>query len=78
MTGRRTDLDSKELSIAAADAASDKKAEDILVLNVSEVTTIADLFAQPREPYTRALLAAAVLSTSDAFPNATSVPPSRT
>ncbi len=26
------------------DAASDKKAEDILVLNVSEVTTIADLF----------------------------------
>lgn len=26
------------------DAASDKKAEDIVVLNVSEVTTIADLF----------------------------------
>ncbi len=26
------------------EAASDKKAEDILVLNVSEVTTIADLF----------------------------------
>lgn len=26
------------------DAASDKKAEDIIVMNVSEVTTIADLF----------------------------------
>ena len=26
------------------DAASDKKAEDIVVMNVSEVTTIADLF----------------------------------
>ncbi len=34
----------RALAEVVVDAASDKKAEDILVLNVSEVTTIADLF----------------------------------
>ena len=40
----RTDLPPRALADLVVDAASDKKAEDILVLNVSEVTTIADLF----------------------------------
>ncbi len=45
MTGAaRADLPPRALADLVVDAASDKKAEDILVLNVSEVTTIADLF----------------------------------
>ena len=40
----RTDLAPRAMADIVVDAASDKKAEDILVLNVSEVTTIADLF----------------------------------
>jgi len=38
------DLSPRALADLVVDAASDKKAEDIVVLNVSEVTTIADLF----------------------------------
>lgn len=38
------DLAPRAMADIVVDAASDKKAEDILVLNVSEVTTIADLF----------------------------------
>ena len=38
------DLAPREIADLVVDAASDKKAEDILVLNVSEVTSIADLF----------------------------------
>ncbi|MEK6620572.1 MAG: ribosome silencing factor [Chloroflexota bacterium] len=34
----------RALADLVVEAASDKKAEDILVMNVSEVTTIADLF----------------------------------
>lgn len=34
----------RDVAELVVDAASDKKAEDILVLNVGEVTTIADLF----------------------------------
>jgi ribosome-associated protein len=40
----RADLPPRALADLVVEAASDKKAEDILVLNVSEVTTIADLF----------------------------------
>jgi ribosome-associated protein len=40
----RRDVAPREMADIVVDAASDKKAEDILVLNVSEVTTIADLF----------------------------------
>jgi ribosome-associated protein len=38
------DVAPRAMADLVVDAASDKKAEDILVLNVSEVTTIADLF----------------------------------
>ena len=38
------DVAPREMADIVVEAASDKKAEDILVLNVSEVTTIADLF----------------------------------
>jgi len=38
------DIAPRAMADLVVDAASDKKAEDILVLNVSEVTTIADLF----------------------------------
>lgn len=40
----RHDIAPREMADLVVDAASDKKAEDILVLNVSEVTNIADLF----------------------------------
>lgn len=40
----RADLPPRALADLVVEAASEKKAEDILVLNVSEVTTIADLF----------------------------------
>ncbi|HZP96673.1 MAG TPA: ribosome silencing factor [Candidatus Limnocylindria bacterium] len=40
----RPDVAPRAMADLVVDAASDKKAEDILVLNVSEVTTIADLF----------------------------------
>src|SRR6266851_4238059 len=40
----RADFPPRALADLVVEAASDKKAEDILVLNVSEVTTIADLF----------------------------------
>jgi ribosome-associated protein len=39
-----TDLTPRALADIVIDAAGDKKAEDILVLNVSDLTTIADLF----------------------------------
>ncbi len=38
------DVAPRAMADLVVDAASDTKAEDILVLNVSEVTTIADLF----------------------------------
>ena len=38
------DVAPRAMADLVVDAASDKKAEDILVLNVSEVTTIADFF----------------------------------
>ena len=38
------DLAPRAMADLVVDAASDKKAENILVLNVSEVTSIADLF----------------------------------
>jgi ribosome-associated protein len=38
------DVAPRAMADVVVDAASEKKAEDILVLNVSEVTTIADLF----------------------------------
>jgi ribosome-associated protein len=38
------DVAPRAMADVVVDAASDKKAEDILVLNVAEVTTIADLF----------------------------------
>jgi ribosome-associated protein len=38
------DLSARELADVVVDAATDKKAEDILVMNVSEVTSIADFF----------------------------------
>ncbi len=38
------DVAPRAMAELVVDAASDTKAEDILVLNVSEVTTIADLF----------------------------------
>jgi ribosome-associated protein len=37
-------LNSAQLARAAADIASDKKASDVLVLDIREVTTIADYF----------------------------------
>jgi len=40
----RPDLPPRALADLVVESASEKKAEDILVLNVSEVTTIADLF----------------------------------
>ena len=40
----KQDVAPRAMADVVVDAASDKKAEDILVLNVSEVTTIADLF----------------------------------
>src|SRR5437868_11653094 len=39
-----SDLSPRAMADVVVDAAGDKKAEDILVLNVSELTTIADLF----------------------------------
>lgn len=39
-----SDLAPRAMADLVVDAASDKKAENILVLNVSEVTSIADLF----------------------------------
>lgn len=45
MTGGTVpDVAPRAMAEIVVDAASDKKAEDIIVLNVSEVTTIADLF----------------------------------
>lgn len=41
---RTPDIAPRAMADIVVEAASDKKAEDILVLNVSEVTTIADLF----------------------------------
>lgn len=41
---RSPDIAPRAIADLVVDAAGDKKAEDILVLNVSEVTTIADLF----------------------------------
>jgi ribosome-associated protein len=38
------ELSPRAVADLVVDAASDKKAEDIVVMNVSEVTTIADLF----------------------------------
>jgi ribosome-associated protein len=38
------DLSARAIADIVVEAATDKKAEDILVMNVSEVTTIADLF----------------------------------
>jgi ribosome-associated protein len=38
------DVAPRAMADLVVDAASDKKGEDIIVLNVSEVTTIADLF----------------------------------
>jgi ribosome-associated protein len=43
-TPKPKDVAPREMADIVVDAASDKKAEDILVLNVSEVTTITDLF----------------------------------
>ncbi len=40
----RRDIAPRAMADLVVDAASDKKAEDILVLNVSEVTTFTDLF----------------------------------
>lgn len=40
----RRDIAPRAMADVVVDAASDKKAEDILVLNVSEVTTFTDLF----------------------------------
>lgn len=40
----RADLPPRAVADLVVEAASEKKAEDILVLNISEVTTIADLF----------------------------------
>ncbi|MDQ2886129.1 MAG: ribosome silencing factor [Chloroflexota bacterium] len=37
-------LDPAQMARAAADAASDKKASDVLLLDVREITTIADYF----------------------------------
>ncbi len=37
-------VDSKELALQIADAAEDKKAQDIVLLNVSEVSYLADYF----------------------------------
>jgi ribosome-associated protein len=42
--GTSSSLSPREMADLVVDAASDTKGEDILVLNVSEVTTIADLF----------------------------------
>lgn len=42
--GTSKELSPRVLADIVVEAASDKKAEDILVMNVSEVTTIADLF----------------------------------
>ena len=39
-----SELSPRALADVVVEAAGDKKAEDILVLNVSELTTIADLF----------------------------------
>lgn len=44
MSETTRDIAPRAMADLVVDAASDKKAEDILVLNVSEVTTIADLF----------------------------------
>jgi ribosome-associated protein len=38
------DLSARALADVVVEAATDKKAENVLVMNVSEVTTIADLF----------------------------------
>jgi ribosome-associated protein len=43
-TNTPKDVAPRAMADLVVDAASDKKGEDILVLNVSEVTTIADLF----------------------------------
>ena len=37
-------LDSAQLARVAADTASDKKASDVMILDIQEVTTIADYF----------------------------------
>ena len=42
-------LNSAQLARAAADIASDKKASDVLVLDIREVTTIADYFVLTQE-----------------------------
>ena len=42
--GIARELSPRALADIVVDAASEKKAEDIVVMNVSEVTTIADLF----------------------------------
>jgi ribosome-associated protein len=44
MSETARDIATLAMADIVVDAASDNKAEDILVLNVSEVTTIADLF----------------------------------
>jgi len=42
--GRRQTLDSRELAIVAARAASDKKAEDIIAIDVAELLVVTDFF----------------------------------
>jgi len=44
MSTTERDIAPRAMADIVVDAAGDQKAEDILVLNVSEVTTIADLF----------------------------------
>ena len=44
MKATERDIAPRAMADIVVEAAGDKKAEDILVLNVSEVTTIADLF----------------------------------
>ena len=44
MKGRRQTLDSRELAIVAARAASDKKAEDIIAIDVAELLVVTDFF----------------------------------
>ena len=43
-TNKSVFIESKELALQIADAAEDKKAEDIVLLNVSEVSYLADYF----------------------------------
>ena len=46
MSTTERDIAPRAMADIVVDAASDKKAEDILVLNVSEVTTIADAIVE--------------------------------